>query len=72
MSDPLDSILDRMSEIVHRINAPFVASIVMADVSDAVDDRISHIDVGRTHIDARTEHFLTVRILSFPHLLKQF
>ena len=70
MSDPFDSILDRMSEVVHRINAPFVASIVMADVSDTVDDRISHIHIRRSHIDFRPEDLLSVCVLAFPHFFE--
>ena len=71
MRDSLDRILKRMCKIIHRIDAPFIAGSVVCHVCHTVDDRISHIDVGRTHIDACAEHFLTIRVLSFPHLLKQ-
>ena len=47
MGDVLNRILDRMSEIVHWIDAPCIAGVVMMHMGDTVDNRISHVDVRR-------------------------
>ena len=67
----LDRILDRMGEIVHRIDAPLIACVVVRHVGDAVNDRVAHIDVRGGHIDLCAQHLLAVRILSFLHLFKE-
>ena len=71
MSYTFDSIFDRMSKIVHRIDAPFVACVVMLRMSYPVDDWIAHVYVRRSHIYFRSEHFLTVAVLSFSHFLEK-
>ena len=38
----LERVLNRVSKVVHRIDAPLVALAVMVHVADAVDDRVSH------------------------------
>ena len=43
--DSLDCILDRMSEIIHRIDAPLVPCVVVGHVRHPVNDRIPHIDI---------------------------
>jgi len=71
MGNSFNGVLDRMREIVHRINAPFIACILMRQVRDAVDDRVSHIDVRRRHIDFRAEDFAAVLVLTGFHFLKK-
>ena len=44
---------------------------MVCHVGYTVNDRISHIDVGRRHINLGTEHFLAVLIFSRTHLFKQ-
>ena len=60
MGNALDGILDRMRKIVHRIDAPFIAGIVMCHMSHTVDDRVSHVDIRGCHIDLGTQHLLAV------------
>ena len=39
-----------MSEVIHRVHTPFVAGLMMMDVSDTVDNGVPHVDVGGGHI----------------------
>ena len=68
--DVLNRVLDRMSEVVHRIDAPLVTGIVVCHVSDTVDDRITHVDIRRCHIDLCAENLLSVLIHAVLHVLK--
>ena len=69
--DPLDSILNRMSKVIHRIDTPFITGIMVCHMGHTVNDRISHIDVRRCHIDLSAQHLLSVLIFSRTHLLEQ-
>ena len=68
MRDTLDRVLDRMREVIHRVDAPFIPCILMRQMRDPVEDRVPHIDVGRGHIDLRAEHHRAVGILSRLHV----
>ena len=69
--DALDRVLDRMREIVHRVNAPLISCVLMGQMSDPVNDRITHIDVGRGHIDLRAEDLLTVGKFAVLHFREE-
>ena len=71
MCHALNGILNGMSKVIHGINAPFVACIVMCHVGHTVDDRVSHIDVRGSHINLSPEHFASVLKLPVFHALKQ-
>ena len=71
MRDPLYGVLDRMRKIIHRIDTPAIAGIVMRHMRDSVYDRITHIDIRRSHIDLRTQCFFSVGKAAGLHLLKQ-
>ena len=60
-----------MSKIVHRINAPCISGIVMSHMCHTINNRISHIHIGRSHIDLCTEYFLSICKFSVLHVLKQ-
>ena len=53
--DAFDVIAQAMREVVHRIDAPFVAGVMMRGVPDAVEQRIAQPDVGRRHVDLRAQ-----------------
>src|SRR6266404_8044593 len=55
MRDTFDVIAQTMRKIVHWIDAPRVASVMMFGVANAIEDRITHPDVRRGHVDFRTE-----------------
>ena len=71
MCNTLDGILDGMSKVIHRVNAPFISGIVMGHMSHTIDNRITHIHVWRSHINLCAEYFLSIRIFSGFHILEQ-
>ena len=71
VGDVFQRIFERMREIIHRINAPGIAGVVMRRVHDAVQHRIAHVHVGRCHVDLCPQHALTLLELTTAHLFKQ-
>ena len=71
MCDMLNCILDRMCKIVHRINTPLVSCIVMRHMCHTVNDRVSHIDIRRCHINLCAQHLLSILEFSVFHCLEQ-
>ena len=65
--DLFERILDRMGVGVHRIDAPFVAGVVVRGTPDPVDRRVAHVDVGAGHVDLGTQHHRAVQVLGVPH-----
>ena len=47
----LMSILKRMGEIIHWINAPLVSRIMVILMQDPINNWISHVHVGRSHVN---------------------
>jgi len=43
-----------MRKIVKRVNTPLVASIVMTDMTDSINNWIAQIDVAGRHVDFGT------------------
>ena len=68
----LNGILDRMSKVIHGINAPLVSRIMVGHMGHTVNNRISHIDIRRSHIDLGSEHMAAVREFPVFHFFKQF
>ena len=71
MGDPLRRILNRVGEVIKRINAPFVPLSVMCGMHDAVDGRVTQIDVRGRHVDLRTQGLCTVGKFAVFHTLEK-
>ena len=71
MGDALIGILQGMGEVIHGIDDPFAARAVVFGMADAIDHRVAHVDVGRSHIDFGPQHLFAVGESAGPHLLKQ-
>ena len=71
MRNALDCVFYGVREVVHRIDDPLVARMGVRCVANAVDDGVAHIDVGRRHIDFRTQNFFAVGKLALSHPLEQ-
>ena len=69
--DTFVRVLDWMSKVVHGINAPFVPRVVVSCVQHAINYRIAHVDVGRSHIDFCTQNFFAVGKLAVTHIVEQ-
>ena len=67
VSDAFDGVGLAVSEIIGRIDLPFVACFRMICVNDSVDHRVSHIQVGGRHIYFRPQSPRTILELSDPH-----
>lgn len=68
VGDVLVRVLQRMREVIHRVEAPGIAGIVMLRLQHAVDHGIPHDDVRRGHVDLRTEDSLAFLEATGPHL----
>ena len=71
VGDTLKCVLNRMSVIVKRIDAPLVALTVMRGVNYAVDSGITHIHIGACHIYLCSEGTASVGELAVSHAAEQ-
>ena len=60
-----------MREVVHRVDAPFVAGAVVFSIQDAVHHRVAHVQIGRRHIYFRAKHMCAIGELARFHTLQQ-
>ena len=67
----LDRIGHRMREVVHRINAPLVAGVLMLDMPDTVQRGIAQIHIWRSHVDFCAQHMIAIGKLTVAHTPKQ-
>ena len=71
MGHAFNGILDGMCKIVHRIDTPLVSGILVRHMCHTVDNGISHVDIGRCHIDAGTQYLGAVLVSACLHILEQ-
>ena len=69
--DAFDRIRQRMREVVHRVDAPGAAGAVMIGVANAVEHRIAHRDVRRSHVDLGAQHVGAVGKFAGAHAAEQ-
>ena len=53
--DAFDVIAQAVREIIHRVDAPFIAGVMMRGVTDAIEQRIAQPDVRRRHVNFRPQ-----------------
>src|SRR5574344_1378864 len=68
MSDMLDAIALAVSEIVHRINAPFIPCPVMRLMFNPIQKRITEHHIGTCHVDFGPKYFGTILIFPRFHI----
>ncbi len=71
MGDPFHRVGQAVREIVHRVDAPFVARAVVLGVADAVERGIAHDHVGGGHVDPGAQDVLAVRELAVTHPMEK-
>jgi len=71
VGDALQRVLDRVSKIVHREDAPFGSLTVMFNIPDAVDDRIAHVEIAAGKIDFCAQSVFSFREFAVFHPFKQ-
>ena len=64
-------IADAVGEVVHRVDAPLVASLMMLSELNAVQHRIAHHDERRRHIDLRAQAGLALFEAAAAHFFEQ-
>ena len=65
--DAFDVIAQAMGEVVHRVDAPSAAGVMMVGVSNAIEQGIAHPDVRRGHVNLRAERTFAVGKLTVLH-----
>ena len=60
-----------MGIIVHRVDAPLVARILVRHVANAVDRGIAHVHIRRGHVDLGAQDVLAFGKLALEHATKQ-
>ena len=71
MGDALNRILQGMCKVIHRVDAPFISCGMVGRMGDTVKHRVSHVDIGRSHINLRTQCFRAVGEFACLHSFKQ-
>ena len=71
MCNSFECIGQAMGEVVHRIDVPLVAGILMTDVPDPIQRRITHVHIVRPHVDPGAQDVLAVGKLTVAHASKQ-
>src|SRR5690554_6930695 len=60
MGYPFDRIGLPVRKVIGRIDTPLVPGLMVMRMADAVDNRITHVHVGRRHIDLGTQRTLAL------------
>ena len=71
VGDVLERVFDWMRKGVHRVDAPLVAGRMVFCKANAVDGRISQIDVGTRHVDLRAKYHAAFGVLAVTHFTEQ-
>ena len=60
-----------MCIVVHWVDRPLIASLVMFDMANAINHRVTHVDIGRCHVDPGTQTMGAIRKFTCTHARKQ-
>ncbi len=71
VSNPLHGVGNRMGEVVHRVDAPLVAGLVVVSVANPVEDRVPHVDIRGRHVDFGTQYQFAVLVFAVAHVPEQ-
>ena len=71
MRHPLQCIAQAVGEIIHRVDAPGVSGSVVGNLADPVEGRVTHMDVGRRHIDLCPKHMASIFEFPITHTLEK-
>ena len=71
VGDALQRVLNGMGKVVHGEDAPFGTLPMVVDEADAVDHRVTHVEVAAGKVDLGPEGHLPLLHFAVLHLLKQ-
>ena len=60
-----------MGVIVSRVDAPLVTGLVMNDMPNAIQHRVTHIDIGRCHVNPGAQRITAIGELPGLHPREQ-
>ncbi len=71
VGDAFEVVAEAVGEVIHRVDAPSRAGVVVLGVADAVEHRVAQPDVRRRHVDLRPKGARAVGKLAVLHADKQ-
>ena len=71
VGDALQGVLDGVGKVIHGEDAPLGPLAVVLDVADAVQDRVTHVEVAGGQVDLGPQGVLALRELAVLHPLEQ-
>ena len=71
VGDAFDGVGNAVGVVVHRVDAPFVAGVVVVGAANAVDDGVAHVYIARGHVNFQTQGFAAVWERAVAHFIKQ-
>src|SRR5438128_352916 len=71
MSHPFDIVTQTMGEVVHRVDAPGIAGMMMLGVADSIEEWVTHPNVWRGHVDPGAQGARAVGKFACFHALEQ-
>ena len=71
VGDAFERVLEAVGPVVHRVDAPGGAGVVVFLVDDAVEDRIAEVEVGRGEVDLGADGHRAVGVLAGLHLFDE-
>ena len=71
MRDALDRVAERVRVVVHRIDRPGVAGVLVRHLLDPVQRRVAQVDVAAGHVDLRAQGARAVGELAGAHAPEQ-
>ena len=71
VGDALGGVAQRMRVVVHRIDRPVVAGVLMLNMFDPVQRRVAQIDIAAGHVDLRAQRARAIGELARAHAPEQ-
>ena len=67
----LDGVTNAVGKVVHGVDTPSIAGALVGRMANAINHRVTHVQVGRRHINLQPRHMATIRKFTGAHALKQ-
>ena len=70
VGDLFKGVFQRVGKVIHGVDAPSVARVVMCGFADTVEDGVAHVHVGRGEIDFCAQHSVPLLVSPGAHFCK--